>query len=146
MNKRISIESIAAALFCAGLSLAETAVAAGDCWLDVYDKPEMQGAHVRIEGPAELPNLRNLNNENWGSRIESLAVGPKAGVLAFRREDYKEDKVGLTYHSEAIQRWGDRPESFSDQEISFGPGHTEHHLGELNFHRNINSLKIMCLR
>lgn len=133
----------------AGCLLAASAilqpVQAGDCWLDVYDKPELGGAHVRIDGPAQLPSLAKLNNENWGSRIESLEVGPKAQVLAYRQENFKEDSVGQAYHGEAIKAWGEKPESYSNQEISFGAGKKAHHLGEENFHRAINSLVVKCL-
>ena len=118
---------------------------AGDCWLDVYDKTEFAGAHFRIDGPVQLPSLAKLNNENWGNRVESLVVGPKAQVLAFRQENYKEDDAGPAYHGEAIKAWGEKPESYSNQEISFGEGKKEHHLGEQNFHRAINSLTIKCL-
>jgi hypothetical protein len=135
---------IAATCFIVAGSAAGTA-AAGDCWLDIYDKTELNGAHVRIEGPVELPSLAKLNNENWGSRIESLEVGPKAKVTAFRQENFKENSEGPAYHGEALKAWGEKPESYSDQEISFGPGKKEHHLGEAHFHRAINSLVVKCL-
>jgi hypothetical protein len=134
----------AAGFFLATLATTQAALA-GDCWLDVYDKPELGGAHVRIEGPVQLPTLAKLNNENWGNRIESLAVGAKAQVLAFRQENYKENTGGPAYHGEALKVWGEKPESYSDQEISIGAGKKEHHLGEQNFHRAINSLTIKCL-
>ena len=137
--------STAAAGFCWAALFLSTAAGAGDCWLDVYDKPGLGGAHARITGPAQLSSLAKLNNENWGGRIESLAVGPKAQVLAFRQENFKENSGGPAYHGEALKAWGEKPESYSDQEISFGPGKTEHHLGELNFHRAINSLTVKCL-
>ena len=133
----------------AGCLLAASAVLqpvwAGDCWLEIYDKTDFNGSHVRIEGPAQIPSLAKLNNENWSNRIESLVVGPKAQVLAFRQENYKEDSIGQAYHGEALKAWGEKPESYSGQEISFGAGKREHHLGEQNFHRAINSLSIKCL-
>ena len=131
-------------LVVAALSILQTAQAS-DCWLEVYDKTDFAGSHVRIEGPVQLPSLGKLNNENWGSRIESLIVGPKAQVLAFRQENFKEDLSGPVYHGEAIKQWGEKPESYSNQEISFGPDKKEVHLGELKFHRAINSLTIKCL-
>lgn len=118
---------------------------AGDCWLDVYEEVGLQGKKVRIDGPRELPSLAKLNGENWGSRIDSLEVGPKAQIYAYRQEDFKDDYSGLGYHGDAIRTWKDDAKAYSDREISFGAGHREHHLGELNFHRNINSLKIQCL-
>ena len=135
---------ISAGLFLVVLSSRRGAYA-GDCWLDVYDKTEFAGAHVRIDGPVQLPSLAKLNNENWGNRVESLVVGPKAQVLAFRQENYKEDDAGPAYHGDAIKAWGEKPESYSNQEISFGAGKKEHHLGEQSFHRAINSLTIKCL-
>lgn len=133
----------AAVLAMAGFS--SSSFAAGDCWLDIYDQTDFKGKHVRIEGPAELASLAKLDGENWDNRIDSLAVGPKAQVLAYRQESFKEDTTGPTYHGDAIKNWKEDPKSYSDVEIAFGPGHQEHHLGELNFHHNINSLKIKCL-
>ncbi len=144
MNGQTFNAFVAAGCFLTALSMT-AAAHASDCWLDVYDKPEFGGAHVRIEGPVELPSLAQLNNENWDERIESLIVGPKARVKAYRKESFKEDSKGLTYHGEAIKSWGEKPESYSDQEIIFGEGKKESHLGEEGFHRAINSLKIKCL-
>jgi hypothetical protein len=52
----------------------------------------------------------------------------------------------LAYHGEALKAWGEKPESYDDQQIIFGPGKQEHHLGELYFHQNIQSLKVSCLQ
>lgn len=118
---------------------------AGDCWLDIYDKPDFQGSHVRIEGPRDLPSLENLNGADWRSRIESLTVGPQAQVVAFKRENYNEQHKGLVYHPDALKSFGkEEMPAYHELEITFGPGKKEHHLGELNFHQNINSLKIRC--
>jgi hypothetical protein len=118
---------------------------AEDCWLDVYDKTNFEGSHVRIQGPAELSSLGKLNGQDWGSRIDSLIVGKKAEVLAFRQENFKDDQSGMPYHGDAIKAWREDAKAYSDKEIVFGAGRREHHLGELNFHQNINSLKIKCL-
>ncbi len=134
---------LAAGLLLAGLSA--TAHAAEGCWLDVYDKPDFGGNHVRIEGPVELASLAKLNNENWDNRIESLIVGPKAHVKIYRNESYKEKTEGPVYHGEALKAWGETPESYSDQELSLGEDRKEHHLGEEGFHQAINSLKIKCM-
>jgi hypothetical protein len=144
MRRQAFYLKTAAGLCMAALSILQMANA-GDCWLDVYDKTDFAGSHVRIEGPVQLPSLAKLNNEDWGNRIESLTVGPKAQILAFRQQNYKEDDTGPAYHGEAIKAWGEKPESYSNQEISFGAGKKEHHLGEQNFHRAINSLTIKCL-
>jgi hypothetical protein len=134
-----------ATLGLAALVAAPMALAASDCWLDIYDNNGYQGKKVRIEGPKDLPSLARLNGEDWGNRIDSLQVGPKAQVYAYRLEDFKDDYSGLGYHGDAIKTWKEDAQSYSDREISFGPGRREHHLGEMNFHRNINSLKVQCV-
>lgn len=118
--------------------------AGGDCWLDIYDKTDFKGAHVRIEGPADLANLRQLKGSNWSSRIESLTVGDKAQVTVFKEENFHVEEEGPTYHGEALKAWGEKPEAYGDQELTIGPGKKEHHLGELRFHQAIKSLLIRC--
>lgn len=142
-RRSVRVFLIASAL--AGIAGTGSSAAAGDCWLDVYDQSNYEGAHVRIDGPAELPSLHNLKGQEWSNRIESLVVGPKAQVLAFRLEGFKEEVSGMPYHGDAIKAWGEEAKSYSDKEITFGPSRKEHHLGELNFHRNINSLKLICM-
>jgi hypothetical protein len=120
---------------------------AKECWLEVYDKANFEGEHVRIPGPAELASLKSLNGQDWSNRIESVVVGPDAEVLAFRQERFQAESKGPINHPEAFTNWGKGEiPGYGDMEITFGPGKKEHHLGELNFHRNINSLKIMCRR
>lgn len=140
--------SRATPLACLGACLlagSNAALASGDCWLDIYDKTNFEGAHVRIEGPAELLSLGKLAGEDWSNRIDSLKVGSKAQVIAYRLEHFQEAPSEQPYHGDAIRNWGGDPKGYSDQDISFGPGQMEHHLGELNYHQNINSLKIKCL-
>lgn len=136
--------AIVAGLFLASQWLIGPAQAS-DCWVEIFDKTLFEGAHARLEGPADLPDLKRIGGADWSARIESLKVGPKAKVVAFRNENFKENAGGPVYHGEALQAWGESPESYSDQEIAFGPGAEEHHLGELNFHRAIRSLAIKCL-
>jgi len=128
-----------------GSVLCTPLLAAEGCWLDVYDRTNFEGAHARIDGPVDLSSLRDVDGGNWSSRIESLIVGPKAQVQAYRNEGFKEEKIQQPYHGEAMKAWKESAESESEQEISFGPGKKEHHLGELNFHQNINSLRLKCL-
>jgi hypothetical protein len=118
---------------------------ASDCWVDLYDKPEFKGAHVRIAGPRDVANLKELNGEDWSNRLESLAVGPDAEVVAYKQADYNEEHKGQLNHPDAFQSWGQKEvPAYHDLEILFGPGKREHHLGELKFHQNINSLKLRC--
>ena len=118
---------------------------AGNCWLDIYDQPELKGSQVRIEGPAELPNLKALQGASWSNRIESLKVGPAAEVILYTRENFNETHTGPLAHPDALK--GATPAEIAaehDLEISFGPGKQEHHLGEFRFHKNVNSLKLRC--
>lgn len=119
---------------------------ARECWLDIYDQPNYQGGRQRIEGPAALANLKGLGGQNWNERIESLEVGKDAEVLAFRSENFEiKPQPGPLNHPQAFRSWGrqDLP-IYQELEIAFGPGKRAHHLGELDFHRNINSLKVNC--
>jgi hypothetical protein len=122
-----------------------TPAAAGDCWVDLYDKPDFQGAHVHLEGPLEAPNLKDLKGADWSNRIESLAVGPKAELLAYKQMDFNEEHQGQVYHPDALRAWGEKElPALHDLEITFGPGKKEHHLGELRFHQTLNSMKLRC--
>lgn len=128
----------------AGLAVSGTALA-GECWVDIYDKANFEGSRARIEGPKELADLKNVNQEDWSNRIESLEVGADAEVLAFRKPDFEDKPQGSVYHQDAFKSWGNEEiPAYQEWDISFGPGKKEHHLGELHFHKNINSLKIRC--
>jgi hypothetical protein len=129
-----------------GLCLAAPA-SARECWADFFDKANFEGARVRVEGPAELPSLRSLQGEDWSSRIESLRVGADAEVVAYRRPGFDTATTEPVNHPYAFKSWGQQElPAYQELEIGFGPGKSEHHLGELNFHRNINSLKVRCRR
>lgn len=116
-----------------------------ECWVDIYDKDNFQGMRQHVEGSVELPSLKGLGGQDWGNRIESLKVGADAEVTAFRQENFREEPKGPINHPEAFESWGKQEiPAYQELEISFGAGKQEHHLGELDFHRNINSLKIRC--
>lgn len=119
--------------------------AAGDCWLDVYAETGFKGDHARIDGPVQLPNLRGVAGSDWSNRIDSLAVGPKAVVRAYRQEGFQDQPQTQPNHPDALKAWGENA-SDSGDEVSFGPGQKHHHLGELDFHHNIHSLKIDCVK
>lgn len=139
MNKSL-IPSVLAG--CVGL--ASQAFAAGDCWVDVYDKTNYGGQKHRFLGPLKLPSLKAVDGEDWSNRIDSLIVGPKAEVWLYKQENFKE---GLRYppnHPDALKLWHEKGIHPDDQELSFGPGQKEHHLGEMNFHHNTESLRIEC--
>ncbi len=125
--------------------LGEAPAYANECWLEIYEDNDFKGANTRIDGPAELADLRNLAGQNWSNRIDSLIVGSKAQVWAFTDINFEDTLDAPLNHPDALQAWGERKENNTEKEITFGPGKKAHHLGELNFHHNINSLKIACL-
>jgi hypothetical protein len=139
-HRIVSLLSAGALLAASGTALAK------GCWLDIYDAANYQGKQARIEGPADLPNLKSVNGEDWSNRIESLKVGQDARVVAYRQPDFrKAAPAGPINHPHAFKNWGtqDLP-AYQELEIDFGPGKQVHHLGELDFHRNINSLQVQC--
>ena len=65
-----------------------------DCYIDVWDQKNFEGAHLRIEGPAEFPTLM-IDSEYWGDHIGSLRVGPTAFVLAYKNRHFKKKMVAF---------------------------------------------------
>lgn len=143
MNQSLIWKTILLITVCGGLpSIAR----AGDCWVDVYDKTNYGGQKHRILGPAKLPSLKGLNSEDWNNRIDSLQMGPGAQLWLYRQENFKEGARFPPNHPDALKLWHESGIHPDDQEVSFGPGQKEHHLGELNFHHNTNSLRIECVK
>ena len=88
------------------------------CYIDVWRDANFEGEAIRIEGPAEYPNLE-FSDGDWGDHIGSLRVGPYAFVLAYR------DK------------------GFADQMIAFGPSQEVADLSELHFDDDLDSIKVI---
>jgi hypothetical protein len=120
---------------------------ADGCWVDLYDQPNCQGNHVRIQGPAELSSLKKIEGSDWSNRIESLKVGADARFTGYRRESFDTSHPSPTAHPDAFKSWGDSQlPAYLNLEINVGPETVESHLAELDFHRKIQSLKVMCER
>ena len=120
---------------------------AAECWVDIYDKPNCEGAHVRISGPAKLRSLRALNESDWSNRIESVRVGPDARFVGYIREDFDASHAPPSAHPDAFKSWGESQlPSYLNLEIDIGAGRTESHLADLGFHRKIQSIKLECSR
>ena len=88
------------------------------CYIDVWRDANFEGEAIRIEGPAEYPNLE-FSDGDWGDHIGSLRVGPYAFVLAYR------DK------------------GFEDTMIAFGPNQEVANLDELHFDDDMDSIKVI---
>jgi hypothetical protein len=101
-----------------GVKQADMSGKTTDCYIDVWRDAGFEGEAIRIEGPAEHPNLE-FSNGDWGDRIGSLRVGPHAFVLAYRDKDFK------------------------DAMVAFGPGQEVANLEELDFDDDIDSIKVI---
>ncbi len=117
-----------------------------DCWADFYEYAQFIGDHFRIQGPKELPNLRNVNGENWESRIDSIIVGPKARVTIYENINYKLTLTEMAKYPVLMKSLGITEKDIrEDSELIFDAKSKPHHLGEYNFHKKTKSLKVQCL-
>lgn len=149
MNAILLARPIAKICFIVLLHASAIAVAeAADngCWADFYESPNFEGAHVRINGPAQLANLKNFEGQDWESRFDSVSVGPKAKVKVFENPDFKLTLGEISKYPALMQALGITKNDLDlETDFEFAPGHKTHHLGEYNFHKKIKSLKIDCL-
>ena len=88
------------------------------CYIDVWRNANFEGDCVRIEGPAEYPDLK-FSAGDWGDQIGSLRAGPHAFVLAYRDKDFK------------------------DEMVAFGPNQEVANLDEMNVDDDIDSIKLI---
>ncbi len=140
--------NVYARLIILGVSCAVASVGVAgtaDCWVDIFDEPNFKGIQTRIDGPIELPHLRNIHDIDWNDVIDSLEVGPGAEVEVYKNENYLVPE-GPVYHAPEIKAWGNVDENFRAGVMTFTANHRVHHLGEYNFHNQISSLKIKCVR
>ncbi|MFO0572413.1 MAG: DUF4403 family protein [Polyangia bacterium] len=99
----------------------EPSLCAG-CYVQVYEDSDFRGDTDKLCGPLRVPNMRGLpgaKKRDWGDKIDSLKVGPKARV-----------KV-----------WED--ENFEDSTRTFEPNSSPAQLGDMG--DNIDSIQIDCL-
>ena len=116
-----------------------------DCWADFYEFAQFIGRHVRLNGPIELTSLRNVNGENWESRIDSIIIGPKAKVTIFENINFKLTLTEMANHPDLMKSLGITMEEIKqDSELIFHPDDKIDHLGVYNFHKKTKSLKIEC--
>jgi hypothetical protein len=128
-----------------GQSTAVTAMGK-PCWVDFYEYAQYLGAHVRLHGPLSLSNLKDVDGQNWDSRIDSLKVGPKAKVIIFEHPAYKLTLTEMAKHPVLMKSLGITEEDIKlESELIFGANEKSHHLGEFNFHQKTRSIKIECL-
>jgi hypothetical protein len=90
----------------------------GDCYIDVWRDADFGGESTRIHGPAEYPTL-DFKGGHWGDDIGSLRVGPNAFVMAYQRQEFK------------------------DELVTFGPNDEVADLSQYKFDDEIESLKVI---
>ena len=103
-------------------SAAELEAVDKNCWIEIFDDDEFDedDPHVKIQGPAEYANLKDLYGRNWNNDIESVIVGSNATVHAWIAKD------------------------FTGPEITFTPGQRVPKLSKLKASNAIQSMKITC--
>lgn len=117
------------------------------CWVEFYEYAQYIGDHFRLDGPAQLSNLRKVKGDNWDMRIDSLVVGPKAKLTVFENINYKLTLTEMANYPVLMSSLGITEEDIKEEsELIFPPGEMVHHLGEYNFHKKIRSLKIDCVK
>lgn len=94
------------------------------CWLEIFEDNnfDQDDPHVKIDGPAEFANLKNLMGKDWSNDIESVIVGSNTTVKAYKDKDFK------------------------GTEIAFAPNQRVPDLAKLDMGNTIESMKIMCGR
>ncbi len=139
-----SIKTMATAVILLGTASATYAEDKG-CWAEFFDKSQYAGEHFRLEGPAKLVNLHNVQGENWDLRIDSLKVGPKAKVTVFENFNFKLTLKEMAKYPELLLSLGlTEKDALEDSELIFDANAMVHDLSDFNFHDKVRSLKVEC--
>ena len=116
-----------------------------ECWAEFFQGSQYAGKQFRLEGPVQLENLRNVDGENWESRIESLKVGPKAKLSVFENTNFKLTLKEMEKYPDLLRSLGlTEKDAMEDKELIFIANSTIHDLSDFNFRNKIRSLKIDC--
>lgn len=118
-----------------------------NCWADFFQESQYAGDHFRLDGPVQLENMRDVQGQNWESRIDSLKVGPKAKVTVFENPNFKLTLKEMAKYPDLLRSLGlTEKDALEDSELIFGANSNIHDLSDFNFHNKIKSLKIDCLK
>lgn len=143
--RQLILQTAMAAILVLGSALSAAYAKDDGCWVDFYHDSQYTGKHLRLEGPIQLENLRNINGENWESRIDSLKVGPKARVTVFENNNFKLTLKEMEKYPELLKSLGlTEKDAMEDKELIFNANATIHDLSDFNFHNKIRSLIIDC--
>lgn len=92
------------------------------CWAEIFEDTDFDkdDPHVTIQGPAEMPSLKDFSGRNWNNEIESIIVGPNAEIKAYPDKNYE------------------------GTELVLKPNRRASDLSKLNMSDDIESMKISC--
>ena len=67
------------------------------CYAEIFEDNDFDkdDPHVRIQGPAQIANLKDYSGRNWNNEIESIIVGPNATMRVYSDKDFKGIEVVL---------------------------------------------------
>lgn len=60
------------------------------CWAKFYDNQNFSGDNLTLVGPVDMPDMTGPFGINWKGKISSVETGPKARVLVYDNENYKD--------------------------------------------------------
>lgn len=115
------------------------------CWLEIFEKAQYEGRHLRLKGPLALEKLTAVEGEDWDKRIDSLKTGPNAKVILYATQDFKLIPADIMEHPSLMKSMGLTEQDVrEDAELIFNAKAAIHDLGDFNFHHKARSLKIEC--
>jgi hypothetical protein len=67
------------------------------CYAEIFEDSDFDkdDPNVRIQGPAQITNLKDYSGRNWNNEIESIIVGPNATMKVYSDKDFKGIEVVL---------------------------------------------------
>lgn len=78
------------------LMLVPTAIATKDnsmkrgCWARIYSGANYSGDTLTLSGPLSIADMSGPFGLNWDDKVDSIELGPKANLIVFDNEDFKD--------------------------------------------------------
>lgn len=68
------------------------------CWVEIFEDSDFDknDPHLKIQGPVQIPTLKDYKGRNWNDEIQSIIIGPNATVKAYSKKDYAGTELVLT--------------------------------------------------
>ncbi|MFL6717251.1 MAG: beta/gamma crystallin domain-containing protein [Burkholderiaceae bacterium] len=60
------------------------------CWAKFYDDQNFSGDNLTLMGPVDMPDMTGPFGIDWKGKISSVETGPKARVLVYDNENFKD--------------------------------------------------------